>query len=318
MKSVFSSGKLVRTWVLAVLGAVMVSQTILAAESMGRSDPSKPDTSRAARENAAQSIPFDKLTKDGQTKVSWALSNASLFRRLPVRVMQCDPEFYLFLVHHPDIVVNVWEVLGASHLTMRQVGPDVYQVTDDIGTAGSIQYLYRSQELNVAYIDGTYTGSLFNHQVRGRGIVILKSSYTQGSDGRSYVTSRLDSFLNIEPGGMEFLTKTFQPMVGKVADNNFLQTVGFVGSLSRTAEVNSPGMQRLARKLAKVSPEVRQQFAQLADQVSRRTARTALSGAPTEPGIPREEDIGDPKLAQRPLPIAPAVSGPTTGASPTP
>ena len=35
-------------------------------------------------------------------------------------------------------------------------------------------------------------------------------------------------------------------------------------------------------------------------------------------GDAREEEIGDPKLAQRPLPIAPAVSGPTTDASPTP
>ncbi len=258
-------------------------------------DPNKASTSRAARDNAVQSIPFDRLTAEGKQKVNWVIQNTSVFRRMPIRVVQCDADLYLFLVEHPDVVVNIWEVLGVSHLTMRQAGPDAYRVTDDIGTTGSIQYLYRSRDTHVLYVDGTYTGSMFGHRVRGRGLMVLKSGYVRDVEGRCFVTSRLDAFMNVEPDGAEFLTKTFQPIVGKIADTNFLQTVGFLACLSRTAEMNNPGVQRLSAKLAKVSPEARQQFAQLAEQAARRAAGAPAAGR--EGTLP---DPDAPRVAERP------------------
>ena len=62
----------------------------------------------------------------------------------------------------------------------------------------------------------------------------------------------MDCFLNIEPGGAELWTKTVSPLVGKTVDNNFMQTLAFVSSLSRTAEVNDRGVQRLAMQLKHV------------------------------------------------------------------
>ena len=82
--------------------------------------------------------------------------------------------------------------------------------------------------------------------MRGRGVLVLKCGYVRQSNGRYLVTSRLDSFLTIEPAAAELIGKTVSPLMGKTADNNFVQTVGFLGSLSRTAEVNSRGVQRLA------------------------------------------------------------------------
>jgi hypothetical protein len=283
-------------------GAILASAT-MAGESTGlvRADPNKPNTSPAARQDAIDSIPMDRLAPAGRARAVWVLENTSVFRRLPIRVIPCDPDLYLFLVQHPDVVVNIWELFGASHLTVRQTGADVYQVTDDAGTSGTLQFLYRSRDLHVAYIDGTYTGKVFGHQVRGRGIIVLRSAYIRDSGGRSFVTTRLDAFMNIEPGGAEFLTKTFQPLVGKVADLNFIQTADFMGSLSRTAEVNQRGMQRLASRLAKVPPEVRQQFAELTGQVYQRAAksnRTASRPAERPESEPPPEDV--PLTASRP------------------
>ena len=95
-------------------------------------------------------------------------------------------------------------------------------------------------------------------------------------------------FLTIEPAGAELIGKTVSPLMGKTADNNFTQTVGFVGSLSRTAEVNSLGVQRLAGQLSHVPPEVRSQFAAVAANVSK------ASLADTEEAALR------PELATRP------------------
>lgn len=234
-------------------------------------DLTKAATSRSARDDAAQSIPLQKIAPEHQKKVAWLLENAGVFRRLPLRVVPCDPDLYLFLVEHPDVVVNIWEVLGASQVKLKRNGPDAYQVNDQTGTTGTMQVLYRSSDLQVVYIEGVYSGPMFGHEVRTRGLMVLKSGYKREADGRCYVTSRLDAFLNVEPDSAEFLTKTFQPLVGRVADINFQQTVDFVGCLSRTAEANPQGTQRLAARLT-VEPAVRDEFLRLADQAARRAA----------------------------------------------
>jgi len=286
--------------------------------SGSQQDLNRATTTVAARQDAIDAIPTERLTPAGRARVAWVLENTSVFRRLPVRITVCDPGLYQFLVHHPDVVVNIWEQFGVSHLALRQMGPDTYQVTDDVGTSGTIQFLYRSRDTNVAYIDGQYTGRLLGHQVRGRGILVLKSGFVRNLEGKCYVTSRLDAFMNIEPGGAEFLTKTFQPLVGKVADQNFIQTADFLGSLSRTAEVNGRGMLRLAARLERIQPEVRQEFARLLEQVAQRTGRANRPAwEDEEDGLAGASDRVEPLVARRPNEAASPAVSPTTP-SPTP
>jgi hypothetical protein len=280
-------------------------------------DLNKPTTSPAARQQAIESIPVEQLTPAGRAKVNWVLENTSVYRRLPIRVAVCDADLYVFLAQHPDVVVNIWETLGVSHLSMRQTGPDTYQVSDDAGTTGTLQYLLRSRDTQVVYVDGQYTGRVLGHQVRGRGIMVLKSGCVRDVEGRCYVSSRLDAFMNVEPGGAEFLTRTFQPLVGKVADLNFIQTADFLGSLSRTAEVNRRGIQRLVARLDKVAPDVRGQFAQLAEQAAQRASKTSQAeGRVREDVEPTgQSQVNEPLVARR---TTIAEAAPVTRATPSP
>ncbi len=264
-----------RSWFAPWLAALTLAATTLSSNAWSqKAAPSqKASASLASRREAIQAIPMDRLGPEARAKVKWVLENTSVYRRLPLRVVLCDADLYRFLVQHPDVVVNIWQALGVSHLSMRQLDAETYQVDDDAGTSGTLQFLYRSRDLQLVYVDGRYTGRVFGHHVRGRGIMMLRSGFVQDTEGRSLVTSRLDAFMNIEPESAEFLSKTFLPVVGKVADFNFEQAADFLGSLSRTAEVNPAGMQRLARRLEKISPEVRQQFAQLAEQVAQRRSQ---------------------------------------------
>ena len=74
---------------------------------------------------------------------------------------------------------------------------------------------------------------------------------------------------------MELITKAAYPLIGKTADNNFSQTVAFLGALSRTIEINNRGAQRLATQLQRVQPEVRDRFAELAAGIAARAATAA-------------------------------------------
>lgn len=271
--------------VALVLGLALGSNRPLSAGTppKTRPNPSRATTSSAARRSAVRSIPLEKLDAQARAKVSSVLSKISIFRRMPVRVIQCDPQLYLFLVRHPDVVVNVWEVLKLSSLKLRQIGPGRYRVAEAVGTLGTVEFLYRSPTTHVIYAEGSYDGPLFARPVKGRCLMVLKTGYVRETNDRYYITTRLDTFLRVEPIGAELLTKTLHPLMGKTADMNFIQSVAFLGSLSRTAEVNSRGVQRLASRLAHVQPEVRQKLAELAAAVARKHASSSagkISGTP--------------------------------------
>jgi hypothetical protein len=229
-------------------------------------------TSDAARRDAIKAIPMDKLSDENRVKVESVLSNVSVFRRMPVRVTDCDPDLYLFLVRHPDVVVNIWEVFKISRLKLEETGDSQFRVVETAGATANVEFVYKSNNLHVVYGEGIYQGPLLTRPVKGRGVLVLKAGYAREENGRYYVTSRMDSFLTIEPAAAELATKTMSPLLGRTVDNNFAQTLAFVGSLSRTAEINSRGVQRLGKQLLHVQPEVREQFVELAAAVSEKQA----------------------------------------------
>jgi hypothetical protein len=274
-------------------------------------DLNKSDSSKVSRDSAERAIAWGKLPPDGQAKVRWVLANTSVFRRLPVRMVQCDPALHQFLIQHPDVIVNIWEALGAGRVSMRQVSANVYQTSDETGTKGTMEYLFRSQGLNLAYIDGTYQGALFGQKIRTRGLMLLRSAEVREQDGMVYMVSRLDAFLNIEPGSVEFLSKSFMPIVGKVADNNFLQTAGFLGSVSRSAETNPQGMRRLTKKLTNVAPEVRDEFARITADIGKRAA----AAGPLFAGV-ADDDVAIVPADDEPIRVARQPRRPAAGAAP--
>jgi hypothetical protein len=229
-------------------------------------------TSAASRRDAVRSVPLEQFSDADREKVRFVLSNTSLYRRLPTKTVDCDPVLYFFLLHHPDVVVNIWEEFKISRLQLQQTDENQFQVFEPNGVAVVGKFVYQSRGLHVLYGEGTYQGPLFPRSVKGRGVLVLKTAYAKQASGRYHITTRMDCFLNIDSLGVELATKTVSPLLGKTVDNNFMQTLAFVGSLSRTAELNSRGVQRLASQLKHVSPEVREHFEELVTELPDRVA----------------------------------------------
>lgn len=229
-------------------------------------------SSREARDEASRAIPFAKLNRNAKVKVSRVLAATTLYRRLPAQMIECDPNLYVFLVEHPDLIVNIWEVLGISDVAVKRLGEKTFSANDKAGTLGRMEFLHCSPELHLLYAEGSYDGPLFGRSIKGNTLLMLRNRYFRNAEGRIYVRCQLDAFLHVENLGVGVLAKTFQPLVGAAADHNFRETAAFLGSVSRAAEVNYAGMQRMAAKLTSVDVADRERFAALTEQLAVRAA----------------------------------------------
>ena len=146
-----------------------VACILLAGAGQARAaSPNQATSSRAARDEAMRSIPLDKIDAGMTDKIRSAMAHASIYRRLPIQVTDCDPDLYLFLVRHPEVVVNIWEVMKISNVALARTGADTFRASDGAGTLCDVKFCYSDHETHVIYAEGSYDGPLFNRPVRAK------------------------------------------------------------------------------------------------------------------------------------------------------
>lgn len=244
--------------------------------------------SKVARDEATRAIPYRSLDLHEQQLVHEIVSNASLYRRMPTRVIDCDPEVFNFLGQHPQVVTEIWKLMGVCQIDLTRTGPSTFRATDSAGTTGTIrilsaQYGEGGRSTVLAYADGTYHGAPFARPVTARSILLLRSGTTIETNGRPFVTARLDSFMVVDRMGAELIAKTVQPLLAKTADHNFVETMKFVSTFSHTAERNPAGMQRLADQLAALDDATRAGMARTCQATAARYQR--LSALERDPHV---------------------------------
>ena len=225
-----------------------------------------------ARAQAAAAIPFDRLSEESRGKLQRVVSQPSIYRRLPVTVIEVDPDLYLFLIRYPEVVVNMWELMGVTKAQVQRTGDFTFDATDGAGTTSHVELVYGDRKVHVLYADGAYEGPLFRRLIRGRCVLVLHSDYHQTMDQRVYVTNQLDMFVQFDNIGAELLAKTLHPLVGKTADHNFVESLRFLGQVSLAAETKTSKVQQLAERLTKIDPAVRGEFTRVTALVGQRAA----------------------------------------------
>ncbi len=256
---------------ISFVGLLTTCSVLLHGKHATAEDRSKGTSSRQARAGAIASLPLDRLSDEDRERVRSVVSNVSIYRRLPTRVIRCDPELYQFTLENPEIMVNIWQLLGLEDVTLERTAESSYHVEDGAGTLGKVDFLYRNHDTQLVYGQGMYDGPMFVKPVQGECVILMKSGYVRETDGHYYITGRLDIFVRLDRGSTaDILAKTFRPLVGMVADHNFTQTMAFIQSLSDAAEKNPRGMLRLAEKLTGVPESTREEFIAMAGRVAER------------------------------------------------
>jgi hypothetical protein len=263
--------------------SIAIAASISGFGSTALAEAGDPTSSRAARDEAVRAIPWRALGPDERRMAQSVIKKTSLYRRLPTRVIDCDPEMFNFLFQHPEVVIDVWRVMGISQVSLEKLPGGAYRGTDGAGTTGVVRFLHtnfgaNAQNLAVIYADGTYEGKPFVAPLKAQSILLLRSSTVQETNGRHYITVRIDSFVRIDQMGIELVAKTVQPWISKIADRNFIETLSFVSNFSRTAEKNPQGMQRLATRLASLDEPTRNELVALCYRTAERYAQRDEGG----------------------------------------
>lgn len=270
---------------------------------------------QAAQQEAIAAIPFQQMTPEAQAKLLSVINRPSLYRQMPTTLIESDADLYQFLVRHPEVIVNMWDLLGITKVSIARTSDFQFEATDGAGTVTQIELIYGDQNVHVVFCEGAYEGPLFKRLLTGRCVLILRSAYSQTMDRTTYVTSRLDVFLQIDNAGTELIAKTLQPVVGSTADRNFTDSLKFVGQVAKAAEEKPDRIQAMSQRLTKISPRVRDNFASLTSVVAQRYAARQLGGL--QP-VARLQPLDSATVPKRPASASFSLGDATSPPSPQP
>jgi hypothetical protein len=299
-----SSGQ---SWPVRIAALALLAITSLAGTASANST--------AAQQQAERELLSRPLPQRARARVQDVLNDACFFRRPASDRIACDPNFYRFVLSRPDVVVDIWRVLGVSDIRLRQTGPDQYFADDGSGTTTRLEYLYRGEGSYIVYAEGTYTGPLALRTMRGSAVLHLQTSHSVGADGRPQVTHRLDVFLRLHNLGAELVARGMTSQLGTMTDRNFREVSTFLQSLAGRIEADADWSDRLAANLTGVSDDTRLEFARVVAGMHAQQNAPAMQGPlvaqrdqSLPPRLPLPEAVTEPYAAPRTAaaePVAP-------------
>lgn len=229
-----------------------------------------PSSSYAQRQRVIAGLPLERLTGEAQDRILSVAKSPTLYRRLPTQAIDCDRDMFLFLTRNPEVLVGIWDLMGITRVQTKRVGPYQLEAQDGSGTDCQVDLVYGDPNLHIYVADGSYDGKMVAKPIRGKGVFIVRSSYAQSADGGTTVTGTLDCFIQIESLGADLVARTLSGLIGRSADNNFIETARFIAQVSQASKKNPPAMIDVAQRMPQVTEPTKQQFIRTISTVARR------------------------------------------------
>lgn len=264
-------------------------------ECLSAENPAEGSNSKHLRKQTVNSLPYHQLNQQTKDKISAILNKPSIYRRLPVTAINTDPDYFRFLVRYPEVVVNIWQLMGVTKMSTERTGPFSISTNDGAGTVSSLELVYGTDNLHIFYGTGSYEGPILKRKLSGQCVLVLRTENSADNTGKPTAVNQLDVFLKVDNATVGLIAKTIQPLVGPTADHNFVESLKFVQRLNETTAKNGPGVQRMGSRLD-LDPNVRQQFNQVVDVVFQRAINASVPVEKQYPGqsVPMDKNYLDP------------------------
>lgn len=236
------------------------------------------NSSRAAKSEAIRSVPFTRLNTQVAEQIREVVEHPSFYRRMPNQQVECDPNMFCFLVRRPEVMVNIWQLMGITQVSAKRLSPHSFYANDGVGTTCQCDLVYADSNLHIYVGDGAYDGSMVPRPVTGTCVCILRSNSGVGASGETWVHGTMDVFLKLDNLGADLLARSVGPFVGKTADYNFVETAKFISQISRVCQSSPSGAQNLVKNLDNIDSNVRLEFSTVVSRLGQ-SVPTAMQSA---------------------------------------
>lgn len=230
-------------------------------------EPADNSSSRETESDAKRNLSAVQMPAKVHAIVNEVVDNPSFFRRMPTQTIDCDPQLFKHLVRYPEVLVNIWDLMGITQVTVKRTAEYTFVASDGVGTTCKCDLIYSNDRIDIYYGQGAYQGTMTPRAINGRCVCVLYSQTTKVGN-REMIAGTMDVFLKLDNFGADLVTRTLAPFVGKTADYNFVESAKFLAQISHVCETNPEAAQALAAKLDKVDPTVRDEFARIAARIA--------------------------------------------------
>jgi hypothetical protein len=222
----------------------------------------------------AQVVPLELIAPDLRESVADVISSSTFHREGAPDTFPCHPKIYMSLLDEPALTLALWQDLVTSPVTLRQVGPDLYQGNDGSGTTATGQFVYRSPKLHVILATFECLSPHGNIRLTGRIVLIVHSHFFMKDQAENWVKHDVDAYVKIDSRGWRAVAKTVRPLIEKYVEDEVQEAGWFVSLMGRLVEMYPNWASQVALQAPEVRPDVRQSFRLLLTQARRPGAFT--------------------------------------------
>ena len=227
--------------------------------------------SSSLKKAALESLPMRRLTPAAQKRILDIAKSPTIYRRLPPQAIDCDQDMFLFLTRKPEVLVGMWDLMGITNVQTKRTAPYQMEASDGSGTTCMIDLVYGDPTTHIYVATGGYDGKLVAKPIRGSGVFVVTSRYAKAADGRTTVTGTIDCFLQLDSLGADLIARTLSGLIGRSADNNFVETARFMTQVSQASQRNPEAMLDIAGRMPQVTSSTRIEFADVIKNVAARS-----------------------------------------------
>ncbi|MCA9067658.1 MAG: hypothetical protein KDA84_01960 [Planctomycetaceae bacterium] len=237
---------------------------------------SKGSSSEETQRRALAELPLDKLSPVHRTQAQEVLNHLSLFRELPTLAVETTPEVHQFFLDHPEMAVAIWRAMKISKFHLKAEQPGIYNATDNEGTEGRVEVLYRDRHQMLVWCDGVAESPLLPMAIKAHSLLHLQMDFIKTKDDVIWSRNRLRMFVAFPSDAIETAAKVVSPLGNLIIDRNLREVCMFVAMMS-TAMVHQPGwVEHIARNVDEVSKERKAELIQLTAEVFVTARKRAL------------------------------------------
>ena len=222
----------------------------------------KASTSQESASEVVSQVPWNAISPQARQKAEQIIASYTFYRRLPMTGGYCNPEIYDFLVCHPEVVVGTWEAGGFKQLSLTNHGSGRFTIKDTSGTRGEIEIVYHDNKMLAFLCNGVYEGQLSPRPIQGDIFCVMQYRFTEdtANGNKPIAVTRLDTFVKMSSASADLVGKAFAPMVGKIADANFVKTVDSVNQISELMERNPKVLAEMVQEVPSISAETKEEL----------------------------------------------------------